>query len=118
VGRAISLSDAISIEDFPFPQVAITSSSNKYFFCLFVEAGSRPRPRLINIKIISEQSTVNFDSICSGPRSRTIPATGNVGHAILLSDAISIEDFLFPRITITSSSDKYLLFFFVCLSRF
>jgi hypothetical protein len=35
--------------------------------------------------------------------------------AILLSDAISIEDFLFPQIAITSSSDKYL--FFTCLHK-
>jgi hypothetical protein len=27
-----------------------------------------------------------------------------------MSDAISIEDFLFPQIAITTSSDKYLLF--------
>jgi hypothetical protein len=36
--------------------------------------------------------------------------THNECLAILLSDAISIEDFLFPQIAITTSSNKYLLF--------
>jgi hypothetical protein len=40
--------------------------------------------------------------------------THNECLAILLSNAISIEDFLFPQIAITSSSDKYLLFSRLC----
>jgi hypothetical protein len=39
-----------------------------------------------------------------------------LGPAILLSDAISIEDFLSPQISIASNSNKYLLFLCLCVN--
>jgi len=47
-------------------------------------------------------------------KSLSLAYTCDVGLAISLSDAISIEDFLSPQITITSESDNYVVFLCLC----
>ncbi len=44
--------------------------------------------------------------------------TPDVGPVILMSEAISIEDFLSPQIAIVSGSDKYLLFYPLTVTEF